>query len=612
MKLNYNQLISPTIISILIVIFSSFSIILHGQIDVSDNNGIVDIKKVNKWNITFNGGATLLWGDLSDETANPFTKYFSDQQGVGYGIMLSRRIGKTFTANLQYIGGNLQGYRSTWSNGDTANLSFNSKINDINFNIEVDLMNLVFEPKEQRFFSAYLKAGVGYLFYKPVVTHTNDGSAVFSGSGSSLDLPWGWGVKSDISKHISIRFENTFHHVLADDVDGHGTIYSNANDIYNYTSLGVTYRIFQNPKQPKLPKEDKIVPTDTAVAGVEAEKKPFELTIAANFPANMHPYDTSDVTLRISKGDLSGAAKLQQNIPDGFMVKELISSDAEFEFKNQIMTYSWEEFPDKETLNITYRLISNNASMGGHSIPGILFYLQDDVNQIRQFKKTIDIISEPVIAQNSNLQSNEINTKDKDTAATETPIVKAHDNKKAEGLKYRVQVYAVYGGTTSSKLLERRLNLDYAVKQDYQGDYAKYTSGEFATYDEAAAYKKKLRETSVPGAFVVGFYEGERTKDIQEAIAIENGTKTDVNRPSIPMGIIYRIQIMAASKNLSNELVREQTGCSKTFEKVTHNGLYKYEVGSYKSYSEAKAALIIIKAEVSDAFIVKYIDGKRL
>ncbi len=599
------------IITILAVIIGIFPYTLLAQTDISDNGAPANIVKVNKWNVTLNGGATLLWGDLSDEPANPFSKYFSEQQGWGYGLILSRRLGKTFTANLQYIGGNLQGYRSLWSNGDVADLRFNSKINDINLNVEVDLMNLIFESKEHRWFSAYIKGGLGYLFYKPVVSRSN-GTIVYSGSGSCLDIPWGWGVKSDITKNISIRFENTFHHATKDDVDGHGTIYSHANDIYNYTSLGITYRIYQNPKQPKIPKEENITHIDTAVAVVEPEEKPFELSIAANYPSSMHPYDTSDVTLRITKGDIDGAAKLQQTIPEGFEVTELLSAGANFEFKNQIMTYSWDELPEKENLNITYRLVSKNASMGEHSIPGILFYKQNNIDQIRQFKKSINIIAVPVVAVNNNTDNTNVPTNNNDNSTTTVPPIEKSNSTDDKSLVYRVQVYAVYGGTTSSKLLEKRLNLDYPVQQDYQGNYAKYTSGEFATYEEAAAYKKKLRGSTVPGAFVVGFYEGKRTKDIQEAITIEKGGKISNSKVSIPMGIIYRVQIMASSRDLSISQVREQTGCSESFEKVIHNGLYKYEVGAFKSYSEAKTALQRIRSEVSDAFIVKYKDGKRI
>ncbi len=601
-----------TLLSAFILLFVLSPVFIFAQIDVSDNSSAVSTLKINKWSITVNGGATLLWGDLSDEPSNPFQKYFSPQQGIGYGIMLSRRLGNTININLEYLGGNLQGFRSFWSNGDTANLSFNSKLNDININVEVDLLNLLLKSKERRLFSAYLKGGIGYVFYKPTVYHTNDGSLVSNTSGSCIEIPWGWGVKSDISKHWTVRFENTFHHAMKDDVDGHGTIYSHANDIYNYTSLGITYRIYQKPKQPKLPKEE-IVPSDTILAQNKTEEKtPFELSIAANYPSKMLPFDTSDVTLRISKGDIKGGAKLQQTIPQGFAVEELESSGAGFEFKNQIVTYRWDSLPDAETLELTYRLITKDAPIGTHSIPGILFYQQNNEDQIRQFKKNIEVKAENIIAKvaASSNKSDEIKTVAATTVKEENDKSKSKESTQGKDLIYRVQVYAVYGGTTSSRLLEKRLSLDYPVKQDYQGNYAKYTCGEFATYEEAAAYKKKLRASTVPGAFVVGFYNGKRTKNIHEAISIENGGVSA--SPSFTKGIVYSIQILASSKDIDITTAKAQTGCSFPVVKVYNNGLYKYQVGQYSSYQEAKRQLAKVRSEVSDAFIVKYKDGKRI
>ncbi len=608
LKLNINAMRYFYSLLIGILLFNPTNI--FSQTDVSDDTESISQEKFNNWNITLNGGATILWGDLNDEPSNPFGNYFNDHQGWGYGVIVTRRFGNTFSANLQYLGSNLKGYRSTWSNDSAADLSFESKIHDISLNLEVDILNLILESKERRWFSAYLKGGVGYVFYSPSVFKTSDGTPVYSGSGASLVIPWGWGAKADISKHWSIRFENTFHHTFVDDVEGHGTIHSDVNDIYSYTSLGVTYRIYQSPKQPKLPKEEDIEEVDTTVAEVVEVEPPFELSIAANIPSTLHPFDTSDVTLRITKGDIDGKAKLQQTIPEGFKVKELLSAGAVFEYKNQIMSFSWEELPEKEIIEITYRLISSDASIGTHSIPGIMFYIQDDVDQIRQFKKTLEIKATDVVAE-TNPQEEPTPEPEVEPAVVVPVVVAPKESTDGKSLVYRVQVYAVYGGTTSSKLLQSRLNLDYEVKQDYQGDYAKYTSGEFATYEEAAAYKKKLRNSTVPGAFVVGFYEGARTKNIQEAIAIENGGQA-ATKASIPMGIIYRVQVFAAAKNMSVESVKNQTGVTDDLDKVTHNGLFKYEVGAFKSYSDAKAALQRVRESVSDAFIVKYQDGNRI
>ncbi len=592
---------------LLISIIFSYPLSLFSQTDISDSSEVVAIKKFNKWNITANYGQTISWMDLNDEPSNPFSSYFTNHASWNYGAILSRKIGKTFTANIEYIGGNLQGYKTRWSNGDTADLSFSTKIHDVSFNFEVDLMNLVFEKKDRRWFTAYLKGGIGYIFYDPSIWRTSDGKVVPTEKGTSLIIPWGWGARSDISKHWSIRFENTFHHALVDNLEGHNNPeYSSVNDIYNYTSLGVTYHIFQKPRVPKKHNIEEIKPIeDTTIASVDTI--PFELNIASNLPSSLHPYDTTEVVIRINKGDLEGSAKLQQTIPNGFMVKELISEGANYEFANGIMTYSWTNWPMDKNISITYKLITTNATIGSHTIPGILFYTQDGVDQIRQFKRVINIKPEQIIAKTNTAEEKPTEINDKTVAVASVSNTNTDKSKK---LVYRVQVYTVYKGSTSSKMLKRRLKLDYDVTHYYEGNYTKYTSGEFSTYEEAAAYKKKLRGSTVSGAFVVGFYEGERVPNIRDAISIEKGQTS--NKNSIEKGTTYRIQILASKKDMNIEEVRKITGITQNFKKEIHKGLYKYEIGPFTTYSAAKKEAINIRKIVKGAFIVKYKDGHRL
>jgi len=606
----FTEFINRKVIYTIFIMSISFTLptLSFAQNDIADD---VDtpptIKKFNKWNITANYGQTIAWMDLNQEPDNPFSNYFTDRSSWNYGFILTRKLGKTFTANIQYIGGSLQGNKATWSNDSTADISFKTNFNDISINFEVDLMNLVFEKKDRRWFTAYLKGGIGYIMYDPKIWTTSDGTPKVATGGSSLIIPWGWGARSDISKHWSIRFENTFHHALVDNLDGHDNPEtSSVNDIYNYTSIGVTYHIFQKPRQPKKPKIEELpIPEDTTVA----TKEVFELSIASNIPSSMHPFDTTTVIIKINKGDIDGAAKLQQTIPEGFIIKELLSAGAKYEFTNGIMSYSWDELPESEYVSITYKLITKDAKIGSTTIPGILFYTQDDKEQIRQFKKEIEIKPEAVVTKTAEESP-------KEEVATNEPIttpavVTAGTLDKSKKLVYRVQVYTVYKGSTSSKMLKKRLNLDYDVTHYYDGNYTKYTSGEFSTYEEAAAYKKKLRNSTVAGAFVVGFYEGERVQSIQEAINIEKGGSLAKTNPT-EKGISYRIQILASKKNLSIEDVKDITGISRSFKKVTHNGLYKYEIGPFSTYSEAKTNANEVRKTVSGAFIVKYQDGSRL
>ncbi len=588
--------------SLFIAIFLLANMNINAQTDISDND---QNKQISKYSITASGGATLMWGDLAQEYDNPLGKYFTNQQGWAGGLMLSRKLGNSFSINLQYIGGYFQGHKDTWSNGNTANAGFYSKFHNANLNLELDILNLL-NNKETRMIAPYIKAGFGYGITDSKRTIYSTGEEVASYKTSFTEIPWGWGLRFDLSRKWSIRFEHTFHMAMNDLADGYDSEWSDVNDIYSYTSLGATYRFPSKVRKPKMPKEEEIEPIEE-IALVEDIKPIFNLNIATSIPSTMHPYDSSDVVIRINKGDIKGSAKLQQTLPKGFSAIKKENSGAEFKFTNQILSYEWTELPDDKSVEISYILVTNNAEIKENNISGIMFYDQNDSSQIRQFNKRILIKPTPVEAIIAVVDPvEEIIPIEKPKEVITTPPA----DKPLGKLVYKVQVYAVYGGTTSKGLLQKRLKLKHKVEQDYQGKYSKYTSGEFATYAEAAAYKSELRNSTVPGAFVVGYYDEKRTNNIQDAIAIEKGAEP-LASPISAKGKIYRIQIMASAKDLTISEVQNITGTTLSFVKVKHNGLYKYEVGNYKSYSEVKKAIQDVRDQVSDAFIVTYVDGIR-
>ena len=79
----------------------------------------------------------------------------------------------------------------------------------------------------------------------------------------------------------------------------------------------------------------------------------------------------------------------------------------------------------------------------------------------------------------------------------------------------------------------------------------------------------------------------------------------------IQEGVSYSIQIAASTRNLSAQSLANQFGLSDNVIVTTHNGLYKYMLGSYTSYNDAKNKLYEVRDYVSDAFIVKYVNGIR-
>lgn len=593
-------------IKVLSIVFG-LSLLLGFSINSFGQEASVKIPK--PWHFNINAGQTLFWGDGNNDITNPFSAYFkADKSSFGYGIIAQKEITPWFGIDFQYLGGSLMGTRYTWSNGDVADLYFKSKLNQFGLNLDFDVLDLFLEPQELRLFNFYIRGGGAYNLYNATEYNLNTDAITNSHKGGAVEVIGGWGIRFDVSKSIGFTFENTFTYAFNDFLDAHSTQYSNANDIFAYTSIGMTYTVYPKPKRPSLEKEQEIIPDDTVVAAANTEEPKPELRVSASMNSQMEKFDTNTVRITINKYDLNEKARLQLTIPNGFKVSLLDQQTATYNYTDQIVSFNWESFPSvDERIILKLSLVSDNTPPGSYSIPGILFYDEDGNENMKQFKANFTV-KKPIAVVAKVDPPKEI--------AVEKP--KASEPKQTaavEGLVYRVQVKAIYGGKSNTKSIARQYGLDKEVNEEFTKGYAKYTAGSFSTYAEAKAYKAKLRAGKVPDAFVVAYVNNDRVKNIKDAIKMES------NGPAMPVetktsgitekGSSYSIQIAASERELSAGSLKNQFGLNDAVIKTSHNGLYKYVIGSYTSYQDAKAKLSEIRAKVSDAFIVKYVNGIR-
>jgi len=93
-----------------------------------------------------------------------------------------------------------------------------------------------------------------------------------------------------------------------------------------------------------------------------------------------------------------------------------------------------------------------------------------------------------------------------------------------------------------------------------------------------------------------------------EVLAIEPTHAQSTN------GIIYRVQILAKSQRLANlNYLRRRYNLSEDVLEIHQDGVYRYSVGAFSTYSQAVEHSRKMKNKgVSDAFVVVYKDGKRI
>jgi hypothetical protein len=540
------------------------------------------------WSLNVNIGPSFLWGDMSDDVSNPFSKVFSDEFSMSYGVLGRKGLSNVFGLNLQVIVGNTSGSRDYWSSGaPTGGFHYKNFYTEGNINLDIDIMN-IFNSKDRRLINPYIKGGIGLTYFNSEVFYK--GVEYDGAKQSTMVLPFGGGIRLDITPRLGITVDQAAVYTFTDLFDGYASKYTDYNDWYSYTSVGLTYRFISKDKEKKYNYDEENIPDNNDVAdndnGVDTvvAKAKAEFQVTADVPSEIYQGDTFIITIKVTKGDnlINGKAKIQQTLPNGFVATKGESKGGKFDFINQVLTYSWNEIPAGTGYSVDYTVTTMESQPGDFTIPGVIFYTQDSVDMIKQFRKDIHV---------------------KSVAERNQIVVVKRESK----LLYRVQVQAIYGGKTSAKDIQNRYNLDRDVHVDYQGGYTKYTVGGFATYEEAKIYRDKLRSNGAPGAFVVGYYDDSRINDIKQAISIEEaGTETMVMvAPTTKQeSSIYHIQIAASTVNRSEYQIQGKYGIPDKITKTFIGGLYKYSVGSYTDYADAKLKLKEIRKSVPDAFIV--------
>ncbi len=101
-------------------------------------------------------------------------------------------------------------------------------------------------------------------------------------------------------------------------------------------------------------------------------------TVTQAVPASMEPGSEARITVTINKGDLSGFAKLQLDLPPGLSVTAVDTKGASFTFADQKAKFIWMALPAGPSFKITYTLKADANASGTKRISGRLSYIEEN------------------------------------------------------------------------------------------------------------------------------------------------------------------------------------------------------------------------------------------
>jgi hypothetical protein len=289
--------------------------------------------------------------------------------------------------------------------------------------------------------------------------------------------------------------------------------------------------------------------------------------------------------LNVAKGDVSGFAKLQQILPNGFSAEAGESANATFSFKDQKVKFLWMALPN-EDFSVSYKISVDVSLSGNQIIDGTFAYIKD--NETEKFIIPKDIISvqadQAEAAQQAAMDQILADQQSKEEAAEAAREEAASEEEVAEEVPAEEVVEEV-----AEEVAEEVVEVAEEVVEEVE-EVAEEVIEEVV--EEKPAPVKK--ETPVPAKEEAPNYNDSMMK----------------SKP----GLVFRVQIAAGPNQVDPFFFKEKYGLSDAVVVEEHEGLFKYVVGEFGSYRPAKTFSNEMRDNngVVGPFVTAYNDGVRI
>lgn len=276
------------------------------------------------------------------------------------------------------------------------------------------------------------------------------------------------------------------------------------------------------------------------------------------------------VSLAIEKGAFNSFGKVEEYLPEGFIASSNENESGIFSFDNKKVKILWMALPTSNTINVSYNMMSESDLLDKATIHGMFSYLKVD--------ESVQLEMKPSKFINYYVASEEL-------AETGEENEDREDN------------------MNESSELENESN---PTNKDL-------ASNEMAeTTDDAS--NQNTNAAALANAVNVSEAANSNDSDIQEATK-EELIESITDIPSAETDINYKVQIAAGKTEVNQAYFIRAHSINETVSIEYHNNWYKYTLGSYSVYKQARDRRNEIwnaDNKINDAFVTAYNSGERI
>ena len=124
-----------------------------------------------------------------------------------------------------------------------------------------------------------------------------------------------------------------------------------------------------------------------------------DVTVSQVVPSSIPSNSEATVEITVAKGNISGFAKVQQDVPAGFTIEPIETKGATFSFKDNRIKFIWMALPAEEEFTISYKIKPLEGTTGNYSLSGKFSFIADSERQNipiaeSKFKVTEELLTE--------------------------------------------------------------------------------------------------------------------------------------------------------------------------------------------------------------------------
>lgn len=289
-------------------------------------------------------------------------------------------------------------------------------------------------------------------------------------------------------------------------------------------------------------------------------------------PDFSNPTEGIVINIIVDKGQQEKFAKIEEVIPNGFDAVPLVDQNAIFSVSNNLVKFLWMNLPGDEFFNISYKLIPKSSDASGDFvINGTFSYIEDDDKTVK-----IDIVQEDF----------------KLTGTSSTEIEKIFD-----------------------QLTNKSLPEDLLAQNETDSE-TELGNNEVSNVEQVVEDNSN-EGTSVKAPSLLGNNSDQNSVSTNQTVKerkvnTASSIKSDLLKPE--KGVYYRVQLAAGHKPVNIRRYFKKFNLEKNVKKENHDGWYKYSVGSFMLYKEARNYRNYIwrTTIIDDAFVSAYNQGQRI